>query len=178
MTMNSRVTSSRACGAALAFGLLAAAPMIGSSAEGQSDAPSPNAALLAANEAFYAAVNQVLAGDVSSMEKVWSQHEAISDFGPFGEMLDGWPQIEGRFSAEESDARKAGIGRVACENTAVFMGDQMGVVTCTEAVTKVTRGGRGTTFRIRATNVFVKEDGAWKMVHHHADASLAADQKP
>jgi ketosteroid isomerase-like protein len=112
------------------------------------------------------------------MEKVWSQHEAISDFGPFGEMLDGWPQIEGRFTAEESDAKKAGIGRVACENPAVFMGDQMGVVTCTEAVTKVTRGGRGTTFRIRATNVFVKEDGAWKMVHHHADASLAADQKP
>ncbi len=171
MNRPSRLASSRAAGLAAALAVLSAAPGLEVAAIGQSpDGGTEAAALMAANDGFYAALNKVLAGDPSGMAGVWSHGNGVSDFGPFGKMLDGWPEVEHRFGEEA--AKRMG-GSVTCENAAAFVGDEMGIVTCIEAADGLMIDGKSVTVRTRATNVFTREGGAWKMIHHHADATLA-----
>jgi hypothetical protein len=171
MNRPSRLASSRAAGLAAALAVLSAAPGLEVAAIGQSpDGGTEAAALMAANDGFYAALNKLLAGDPSGMAGVWSHGNGVSDFGPFGKMLDGWPEVEHRFGEEA--AKRMG-GSVTCENAAAFVGDEMGVVTCIEAAGGLMIDGKSVTVRTRATNVFTREGGAWKMIHHHADATLA-----
>jgi ketosteroid isomerase-like protein len=85
-------------------------------------------------------------------------------------MLDGWPEVEHRFGEEA--AKRMG-GSVTCENAAAFVGDEMGIVTCIEAASGLMIDGKPVTVRTRSTNVFTREGSAWKMIHHHADATLA-----
>lgn len=171
MNRPSRLASSRFAGVAVTLVVLSAAPGIEVAAIGQSpDDGAPGAALMAANDRFYAALNKVLAGDPSGMAGVWSHRDGVSDFGPFGKMLDGWPEVEHRFGQESSQAMG---GTISCEGAAVFVGDEMGVVTCIEASSAPMVGGTPVTVRTRATNVFVREGAAWKLIHHHADATLA-----
>ena len=166
-----RIASSRAACLAVACAALAAAPGLETAATVQvSTAGTEAAALMAANDGFYAALNKVLAGDPSGMSGVWSHGNGVSDFGPFGKMLDGWPEVEHRFGEEA--AKRMG-GSVTCENAAAFVGDEMGIVTCVEAASGLMIDGRSVTVRTRTTNVFTREGGAWKMIHHHADATLA-----
>lgn len=171
MIRPNRVASSRAAGLVAALAVLSAAPGLEVAAVGQApEGGAEAAALMAANDAFYAALNRVLAGDPSAMARVWSNGNGVSDFGPFGKMLDGWPEVEHRFGEEA--AKRMG-GTVACEKAAAFVGDEMGIVTCIEAADALMIDGRAVTVRTRATNVFAREGGAWKMIHHHADATLA-----
>ena len=165
------IASSRAACLALACAALAAAPGLETAATVQASAAGTEAAeLLAANDRFYAALGKVLSGDPSAMAGVWSHRDGVSDFGPFGKMLDGWPEVEHRFGEEASQAMG---GTISCEGAAAFVGDEMGVVTCIEASSAPLADGTPVTVRTRATNVFVREGSAWKMIHHHADATIA-----
>ena len=58
---------------------------------------------------------------------------------------------------------KQGTMRIACEGACVVADKGVGVVTCTE-VTEAD-DSRGL---LAATNVFQKQNGRWKMIHHQA----------
>ena len=49
--------------------------------------------------------------------------------------------------------------RAACHDEEVFLWGSIGMVICEEELPGNT---------LTATNLFIKEDGAWRMVHHHA----------
>ena len=49
--------------------------------------------------------------------------------------------------------------RVDCRGARAHLLGELGVVLCYEII------GRSV---LTATNIFVREDGAWRMVHHHA----------
>ena len=107
-------------------------------------------AVLFANEAFYAAFN---GRDYASMEQLWASDSPVSCIHPGGgpifdreAVLESWKGILGH----ESSAPIRFIGpRVR------LFGDYAAVV-CFEEI-----GGNN----LIATNVFVKEDRAWKFVH-------------
>ena len=110
-------------------------------------------AVLFANEAFYAAFN---GRDYASMEQLWASDSPVSCIHPGGgpifdreAVLESWKGILGH----ESSAPIRFIGpRVR------LFGDYAAVV-CFEEI-----GGNN----LIATNVFVKEEKAWKLVHHQS----------
>ena len=110
-------------------------------------------ALLAANEAFYRAF---VGRDIAEMENLWS------GTAPVGCIHPGWNALRGRELVIASWRSILGSGdapRVVCANpTAHLLGDA-GFVLCEERV--------GAAVLI-ATNIFVLERGAWKMVHHQS----------
>ncbi|NQV81700.1 MAG: nuclear transport factor 2 family protein [Alphaproteobacteria bacterium] len=111
-----------------------------------------DAAVLAANEAFYRAFE---AGDGDAMGALWSHRTTVACTHP------GWTAIAGRASVLESwsGILEGSRGRVAClEPVAHVLGD-VAFVTCNEAL--------GNNL-LAATNVFVRETDGWHMVHHHA----------
>lgn len=110
-------------------------------------------AVLFANEAFYQAF---AARDLAAMDAVWARRLPVSCIHPGWDLLVGrQPVMESWRSILSSPASPA----IACRNpTAHLLGD-VALVTCYEAI--------GDTYLI-ATNVFAREGGAWRMVHHQA----------
>ena len=114
-------------------------------------------AVLAANLDFYQAFGTQ---DFAAMTRLWAQRAPVTCTHP------GWPALAGRAAVLESwrdILSNPDAPSVAChDDTAIVHGD-VALVLCEEEVT----GGH-----LVATNVFTREDGAWRMVHHHASPLL------
>lgn len=109
--------------------------------------------ILAANEAFYAAFRNA---DFEAMEALWSRSRKVSVYHP------NWPGIANRDAVMESWYRILVSGnppQVEASNPTVIKTDRSAFVICNENL--------GTT-QLIATNVFVLEDGAWRMTCHQS----------
>jgi len=117
--------------------------------------------VLDANSAFYRAFTE---RDLGAMDALWSSDSPVACVHP------GWDALRGREEVMQSwQAILGGPGSpvVGCSHAfAQAIGD-VAIVICREHVT----GGE-----LVATNVFVRERGGWKMVHHQA-SPLAADDE-
>ncbi len=124
--------------------------------------------LRAANDQFYAALNALFTGDFTSMNAIWSHRDDVSTMGPFGGRLTGWEAVGGDF--KKVGDMKLG-GHVVCKDLIVQVGNDMGYTVCVELGENMSADGQPVMVNHRATNVFRRENGQWKLVHHHTDIS-------
>lgn len=115
--------------------------------------PTPSdAAVLAANRTFYAAFNR---RDIRGMEECWAERTPISCIHP------GWAPLFGRQAVMASWRAIFGSAEPPQiemdEPHAVVVGSTAFVV-CSEHLGEAI---------IVATNVFVEEEGVWRLAHHH-----------
>ena len=117
---------------------------------------SDHAAVLFANDAFYVAF---LSHDIQAMEALWASGPTISCVHP------GWNHLAGRDVVIESWdgilANQEGPEFEVKGSTASVFEDTA-VLICYEVFAEWT---------MVATNVFVREDGEWRIMHHQASAS-------
>ena len=121
--------------------------------------------IAAASDRFYAPLNVMFEGDAQPMKDAWSHADDITFMGPNGLYLIRWEKIE-----QEWDAQAAALlgGRVNPENLQMTLGSDLSVINCIEAGENVV-DGKVETVRLRASTVFRKESGAWKVVGHQTD---------
>jgi ketosteroid isomerase-like protein len=116
--------------------------------------------VLAANAAFYAAF---AAKDMAAMEALWAQRAPVTCLHP------GWNLLSGREAVLESwraILENPQQGRIVAGGaTARLLGDAA-LVVCRELVS-----GNP----LAATNVFILEDGAWRLVHHQSGPVMQLD---
>ena len=112
-----------------------------------------SAALLSANEAFYDAFDTA---DLDAMSAIWASEHAVACLHPgappiFGReaVLRSWVEI---LTAPQRPA-------IQCVDPQAIAFHESGMVICRE----VLPGGA-----LAATNVFVREGGVWRIVHHQA----------
>jgi ketosteroid isomerase-like protein len=119
----------------------------------------------AASEAFYAALNRMLAGDSSSLGDIWSHSPAVTAMHPIGDWRVGWDEVKGSF---DQVARASTGGHVEMTERLIRVaGDsayEVGVEIADFAI-----AGQPLTVNSRVTNIYHRENGAWKIVHHHGD---------
>jgi ketosteroid isomerase-like protein len=118
-----------------------------------------------ATKEFYASLNTLFTGDAAPMEEVWSHANDVTYMGPAGGLEVGWDQVQANWQAQ---AEKKLGGTIEPAEPHYIVGDELAVVVCYE------RGdnsfeGQVVHVSIRATNVFRKENGEWKMIGHHTD---------
>ncbi len=126
-------------------------------------------AVLAANREFYRAFAE---RDFAAMDALWARETPVACIHP------GWDVLLGREPVMESwGAILGGPGapQIRCEAPQVFVLGEGAFVICREVL-----GEQG---RLIATNVFAREDGVWRMVHHQAGPARApapapADERP
>lgn len=119
-----------------------------------------------ANDQFYAALNILFTGDSGPMESFWSHADSINYMGPQGGTLVGWSQVHEEWKRQAS--KKLG-GKVVPQHVHITVEDDLAVVIDTETGENVGPDGQPLKVSIRATNVYRKEDGAWRMIGHHTD---------
>ena len=123
------------------------------------------AAVREAVKGFYKALNSIFVGDIAPMEAHWSHRDDVTYMGPFGDYRVGWAQV--RESWVEQLEMKLG-GDVEPADVEINVGGDIAIAHNRE-VGHVFPAGHDETVYLRATNMFRKEDGRWKMIGHHAD---------
>ncbi len=109
--------------------------------------------VLDANAAFYRAF---AARDADAMAALWAQAHPVSCIHPGWDVLDGRDAV---LASWVSILESGGAPEIACSVAEARVVGNVAWVTCHEVI------GNG---RLAATNVFVLEGGAWRMVHHQA----------
>lgn len=118
-------------------------------------------AVLSANLEFYRAFND---RDMRAMEALWAKAAPVVCTHP------GWTPLTGRERVIQSWRdifANPDAPQVMChDDRAVIHGD-LALVLCEEELE---------TGHLAVTNVFIREAGAWRLVHHHASPILARDE--
>jgi ketosteroid isomerase-like protein len=110
-------------------------------------------AVLAANLEFYRAF---AARDLGAMDGLWAQRAPVACLHP------GWTALKERNAIMESWQEilsNPDAPRIACFDEQVFLYGNAALVLCEEELD----GGT-----LAASNLFIREDDEWRIVHHHA----------
>jgi len=124
------------------------------------------AAVLAANVQFYAAINEMFTGNIVPIKAVWSHADDVTYMGPTGQFEHGWSTVLKDW--EDQAAMKLG-GHVKPVEIQVVVGRDLAVVCDYELGENTNANGKVEQLKLRATNIFRKESGQWKMIGHHTD---------
>ena len=114
-----------------------------------------------ANAAFYRALTN---RDLPAMEQLWFPADWVECVHPGMTPLRGWDAV--RISWAELFAAAGSLMVGAVEEHVRLLGD-VAWVTCGERIATRTDGALVTSMA-HATNVFVRHDGEWRLVVHHA----------
>jgi ketosteroid isomerase-like protein len=124
------------------------------------------AAVLAANKAWYIALNAMFNGDPAPFADVYSHADDVSYISAEGGLRVGWGATWSDWKAQARLPRGGHVEEI--DNNAIVNGD-MAVVQTVEKGVVNNREGVGVELVARETSVFRREEGNWKMVAHHAD---------
>jgi ketosteroid isomerase-like protein len=117
---------------------------------------------------FYEALNTALQGNFEPLSAIWSHSPDVSDFSADGGEEFGWNAIHDHI---RNVARLYPSGNIHGENVRVVGDGNIAYSVVTETGQMRSPDGAMVKFSQRATNIFRREGGAWKLVHHHADGS-------
>ncbi len=123
---------------------------------------SEHAAVLFANEAFYLAFSS---RDFEAMEQIWAVDAAVSCLHP------GWPPLFDRDDVMESweaILSNATSPQIVCDKPVAHVFGDTAYVVCHEVLDQGF---------LLATNIFVRENRNWKLVHHQAGAAPPPSDK-
>jgi len=124
------------------------------------------ATLKDAIEQFYIAHNEIFVGNLTPMEEVWSHADDVTYMSPIGGILVGWE------ATRDSWRKQAELnldGHVDPIDMQVVEGEDIGVCCNYVKGTNFVENGKEVHPNIRATTVYRKENGAWKVISHHTD---------
>ncbi|MFN7973645.1 MAG: nuclear transport factor 2 family protein [Acidobacteriota bacterium] len=121
-------------------------------------------AVVAANRAFYHALEE---RDIALMDDVWCHEDRATCVHPGWRRLDGWIEIRRSWDAI---FRNTDAWAVACKRERVVIEGDQAWVTCVEEIRPPSQDG-SQALQMEATNIFVRRQDAWRLVHHHASPS-------
>lgn len=122
---------------------------------------SPENALRDANRRYYAAFESL---DLNQMDEIWAHEDWVQCVHPGWDLLIGWEEVRESWVRIFSNTRRA---KIALGAVLVHVEGDVGWVACTEKVTSAYSDGIDEALT-QATNIFVRQNGVWSIVAHHA----------
>lgn len=120
-----------------------------------------------ASEAFYAALNRMGNGVKGAMAEVWSHGPQVTAMHPIGGRTTGWDAVRESFDKVAGIASDAEIGlKDQCIQAFGDVAYELGV-----EFGKFKMAGKDVNLEHRVTNIYKREGGGWKVIHHHTDTS-------
>jgi len=114
-----------------------------------------------ANTAFYRALESSL---IERMDEVWAHEPWVRCVHPGWDMLTGWLQVRESWMMIFEGGQKM---RASPSDVSVYLSGDFAWVSCTENITIFNESSFDSAQAV-ATNLFIRRDGRWLMVHHHA----------
>jgi ketosteroid isomerase-like protein len=123
-----------------------------------------------ASKQFYAALNTLLNGDASAQADIWSHSAAVTTMHPIGGRQVGWNEVR---ESWEQVARLASGGQVSLDDQLIRVAGDVAYELGVERGHLKIAGQEVHSIEDRVTNIYRREAGQWKLVHHHTDISQA-----
>jgi len=121
--------------------------------------------IVEANARFYRAFETL---DLAEMDAVWLHGEHVKCVHPGWPLLTGWEAVRESWDTIFTNTEEM---RFTLSNVSAAVGDDVAWVTCTENILSEV-AGRVSVTAILATNLFERDGGGWRMIHHHASHVL------
>jgi ketosteroid isomerase-like protein len=122
-----------------------------------------------ASKQFYAGLNRMANGDADPLADIWSHSAVVTTMHPIGGREVGWDAVRGSF---EQVAQLASGGKVELKDQIIHVAGDMAYELGVEHG-QLKLAGQQVPIDHRVTNIYQREAGAWKMIHHHTDTSPA-----
>jgi len=122
-----------------------------------------------ASTAFYSALNRMCNGDAGPLMEVWPHTAEVSTMHPIGGREIGWDQVQGPW---QQVAQMSSGGEVKLDEQVVRVSGDMAYETGFERGS-LTIAGEKIVINHRVTNIYQRQSGTWRIVHHHTDVSFA-----
>ena len=119
-------------------------------------------------EQFHLARAEIVRGNPEPQKQIFSHRDDVSLLNPLVPVSHGWEQVARTLEDAASQIRDGEVQSI--ENIVTYATDELGfIVELERARFKV--GGKDdfAPIALRVTTVFRVEDGAWRIVHRHAD---------
>jgi ketosteroid isomerase-like protein len=124
-------------------------------------------------EQYHLALGEFMKGNPEPAKKIFSHREEVTLANPFGPVAYGWEQVAQNMELAASLYRDGQA--VSFENVAKYVTPDLAYLVGIERL-KAKVGGREDIAPVvlRVTSILRPEDGAWKLVHRHADPITTA----
>ena len=116
--------------------------------------------VLAANRSFYEAFGSL---DIEKMEQVWETSGEVLCIHPSSDVIVGWTEIR---QSWVNIFYNTTLMHFNITDAQVQVRGDCAWVSCHENISTVVDARAGN-FIVRATNIFARANGEWKLVHHH-----------
>ena len=120
-----------------------------------------------ASKKFYAGLNKMANGENNALADAWAHNASVTTMHPIGGREVGWDAVNGSFNQV---GNLASDGKVELKDQLInVLGDAAYEVGIENAQFKL--AGNEVKSEHRVTNIYQKDGGTWKMVHHHTDVA-------
>jgi len=111
---------------------------------------------------------EITKGNPDVYKSLWSRRDDVTLANPFGAPVRGWEEVSARLDLAASNYRDG--QDYEFENISTVVTRELAYTVEIERIrTRVGGSDELTAIAIRATTVFRREDGTWKVTHRHGD---------
>jgi ketosteroid isomerase-like protein len=125
-------------------------------------------------ERCHGALRQHTGGNPRPYLELWSHAEDVSLMGGVGGHQVGIAAVSELLTAA---AKTLNYATWSAENLVAYFGDTLGFTVELERLTRQI-DGETEEMSLRATSVYRREDGAWKVIHRHGDGLMTVEIDP
>jgi ketosteroid isomerase-like protein len=125
-------------------------------------------------ERCHDALRQHTGGDPRPFLELWSRAADVSLMGGVGGHQVGIDNVTELLTAA---AKTLNYETWSAENLAIGFGETLGFTVELERLTRHV-GGAEEEMRLRATSVYRRENGAWRVIHRHGDSLMTVEIDP
>ncbi len=118
---------------------------------------------------FYAGLNRMANGEAGALSDIWSHGAGVTTMHPIGGRQVGWDEVKGSF---DGVAKVSSDGKIGLKDQLIQVAGDMAYELGIEHG-QFKMAGNQVSLEHRVTNIYRREAGSWKLVHHHADTSPA-----
>jgi ketosteroid isomerase-like protein len=119
-------------------------------------------------ERYRHAADEFSRGDPEPVKALWSHRDDVTLANPFGPPVRGWGQVAEALDDASSRMRDGAVADFEIIATYPTT-DLVSVLAMERWKARVSGGEDVAPFDLRVTSTFRLEDGAWMLVHRHAD---------
>lgn len=119
-------------------------------------------------EGYHRGVEAFVTGDPEPQKRLWSRRPDVTLANPLGPPARGWEQVElaaDRAAAQIREGEPIRFERISGDASEDFAY----ILEFERTRAKLGGGDQAVPISLRVTTIFRREDGAWRIVHRHAD---------